>query len=184
MSEHLKQVAMRIRELREIAGIAPEKLARDIKVKPEEYRRFESGKVDIPVSVLYEVAQKFNVELTVLLTGEEPRLHRYSLVRNGKGVSVNRRKEYKYQDLAFNFVHKKAEAFLVSVDPKPARTAVHYYAHPGQEFNYVIKGTLKVLLDGHEVMLSEGDSLYFDSGIKHAMRAVGQKPAKFLAVIL
>ncbi|MGE5308771.1 MAG: helix-turn-helix domain-containing protein [Deltaproteobacteria bacterium] len=184
MSEKLKQIGQRMRDLREIAGLSIEAMGQQFKVPPALYAKYEAGETDIPVSFLVEVAQHFNVELTALLTGGDPHLHSYCLVRKDKGLTTKRRKEYKYQDLAFNFVHKKAEAFLVSVDPKPARTAVHYYAHPGQEFNYVIKGTLKILLDGHEVMLSEGDSLYFDAGIKHAMRAVGQKPAKFLAVIL
>jgi quercetin dioxygenase-like cupin family protein len=70
------------------------------------------------------------------------------------------------------------------VDPKPAKEEIHYYAHPGQEFNYVISGQLKILLDGKELLLNEGDSLYFDAGIKHAMRAGGKKPAKFLAIVL
>jgi transcriptional regulator with XRE-family HTH domain len=184
MTERIKQIAQRIKALREIAGISLEDLARELKVTQRRYEQYESGTTDIPVSLLYEVARKFNVELTALLTGEEPRLHMYSLVHDGKGLVIERRKEYKYQDLAFNFIHKKAETFLVTVDPKPAATPVHYYNHPGQEFNYVLEGTLKVMMDGHEVVLNKGDSLYFDSGFNHAMRAVGKKPAKFIAIII
>lgn len=184
MKENIKQIAERIKALREISGKSIDELAREFKVTKSQYETFESGTADIPVSFLYEVAHKFNVELTVLLTGEEPRLHMYSLVRNGKGPSIERRKEYRYQDLAYNFIHKKSETFLVTVDPKPAKTPVHYYNHPGQEFNYVLEGTLKVMMDGHEVILKKGDALYFDSGQNHAMAAVGGKPAKFLAVIL
>ena len=77
-------------------------------------------------------------------TGAEPRLHTYPLTRNGKGVSVERRKDYKYQSLAHNFIHKKAEPFLVTVEPEEAETPVSYNSHPGQEFDYVLAGTLKV----------------------------------------
>ena len=73
---------------------------------------------------------------------------------------------------------------LGTVEPEPADGAPHYYAHAGQEFNHVLEGTLKVSLDGHEVVLEEGDSLYFDSGVRHAMVAGGQKPVRFLAVIV
>lgn len=183
MSEKIRQIGRRIRDLREIAGLSGDAMAKEFKVSPALYRQYENGDADIPVSFLCEVAQKFKVELTALLTGGDPHLHTYCLVRKDKGLSTNRRKEYKYQDLAFNFANKKAESFLVSVEPR-AEKAIHYYAHPGQEFNFVIKGSLRVLLDGHELVLNEGDSLYFDSGIKHAMRAAGNKPAKFLAVIL
>lgn len=184
MTEKIKQIGQRMRDLREISGLSVEVMAQQFKVSPALYKKYEAGDADIPVSFLCEVAQKFNVELTALLTGGDPHLHSYCLVRKERGLSTKRRKEYKYQDLAFNFAHKKAETFLVSVDPKPLKSVNHYYSHPGQEFNFVISGSLKVLLDDHELTLNEGDSLFFDSGIKHAMKAEGKKPAKFLAVIL
>jgi transcriptional regulator with XRE-family HTH domain len=184
MSEKIKQIAERIKALREISGISLETLAKEFSISGKQYQKYESGDVDIPVSFLLEVAHKFNVELTALLTGGEPHLHRYSLVRNGKGLSVERRKEYKYQDIAFQFSHKKAEVFCVTVEPSTDTKAPHYYSHPGQEFTHVLKGTLKVLFEGHEVVLQEGDSLYFDSGYHHAMVAENDQPAQFLAVIL
>jgi quercetin dioxygenase-like cupin family protein/DNA-binding XRE family transcriptional regulator len=183
MSEKIKQIAMRIKALREIAGTSIDELAKEFKITKETYKKYESGTIDIPVSFLYEFAGRFQVELTALLTGEEPRLHRYSLVKKGKGLTTERRKEYKYQDIAFNFIGKKSEIFLVTVEPKK-KDAVHYNNHPGQEFTYVLEGTLKVVMDGQEVVLDKGDSLYFDSGHNHAMVALKGKPAKFLAVIL
>lgn len=184
MSDKIRQIGQRMRELREIAGLSVENMAQKFKVSAAVYTKYEKGETDIPVSFLCEIAQHFNVELTALLTGGEPHLRSYCLVRKNRGLSTKRRKEYKYQDLAFNFAHKKAETFLVAIDPKPEKEAVHYYAHPGQEFDYVLNGKLEVMLDGHELVLNEGDSLYFDSGIKHAMRAAGKKPVQFLAVVL
>ena len=55
---------------------------------------------------------------------------------------------------------------------------------PGQEFNYVLEGTLKVILNGYEVILSEGDALFFDSSMEHGMKAMGGRTARFLAVIV
>jgi quercetin dioxygenase-like cupin family protein len=98
-------------------------------------------------------------------------------------VSVERRKEYKYQNLAYNFVHKKAEPFLVTVEPDSDNSPIHFNSHPGQEFNYVLEGTLKIVINGHELILNEGDSLFFDSGANHGMKALNEKPAKFLAII-
>ncbi|MFZ5988205.1 MAG: helix-turn-helix domain-containing protein [Bacillota bacterium] len=182
MSDQIKQISERIKELREISGISLETLAKEFNIPNETYIQYESGNADIPVSFLYKIANKFNVELSEILTGEAPRLHTYSVVRKGKGVSVERRKQYKYQSLAYNFVHKKAEPFLVTVEPD-SDPEVHYNSHPGQEFNYVIEGTLKVIINDHEVILNEGDSLFFDSGVKHGMKALDGKPARFLAII-
>lgn len=184
MSERIKQVAMRIKSLREISGKTAEAVAKKLKVAPELYASYESGAADIPVSILYEIAGELGAELTTLLTGEEPRLHEYSLVRSGKGPSVDRRKEYKYNDLAYNFARKKGEFFLISVKPKPASVKLKPYAHAGHEFTYVLEGALKIVLDGHELILNKGDSLYFDSMKPHAMTAMQKKKAVFLAVIL
>lgn len=183
MSDQIKQIAERIRDLREISGISIETLSKDLGISSETYTEYESGNVDIPVSFLYEVANKFKVELAAILTGENPKLKVYSVVRKGKGVSVERRKEYKYQNLAYNFIHKKAEPFLVTVDPEPADAPIHNNSHPGQEFNYMIEGSMKIFVDGHEIILNEGDSFYFDSSYNHGMKAIGDKQVKFLAII-
>ncbi|HEX7714924.1 MAG TPA: cupin domain-containing protein [Bacillota bacterium] len=184
MQEELKQIADRIRGLREIKAVEPDTIARELGITSAEYETYESGETDIPVGILYKLAQYYHVELATFLTGEEPRLHLYSLTRNGKGVSVERRRDYKYQSLAANFVHKKAEPFLVTVEPGPETAPIHYNSHPGQEFDYCLEGTLQVMLNGHAVVLNEGDSLFYDSGVAHGMKALNGKNARFLAVIL
>lgn len=183
MSDQIRQIAERIKELREISGLSIVDLSKEFGVSTEEYENYESGKNDIPVSFLYEIANRFNVELTSLLTGDAPRLSTYALVRKGKGVKVERREHYEYQSLAYNFIHKKAEPFLVTVKPSSADEPVHFNSHPGQEFNYVIEGTMKVVINNTEIVLEEGDSLYFDSTAKHGMKSIGDKEAKFLAII-
>lgn len=186
MQEKLKQIASRIRELRDILQIAPQEMAKTLGIELGEYERFESGTVDIPVGILYQIAQRCDVELSSLLTGEEPRLHAYCLTRAGKGVSVNRRHAYGYQALAANFRDKQAEPFLVTVEPHAHAADGHsaLNSHPGQEFDYVLEGTLQITLGTHELVLEAGDSLFFDSGVPHGMKALNNQNAKFLALIL
>lgn len=182
MTGEIREIAERIKELREIAGVTVESLAEQLGVSAETYRQYESGGCDIPVSVLYEIAGRFNVELTEILTGEPPRLHTYSLVRKGTGVKVRRSHHYDYQSLAPNFVHKRMEPLLVTVEPDDNDRETN--SHPGQEFDYVLSGKLAVTIDNHELVLDEGDALYFDSNHPHSMRALDGKPAQFLAIIL
>ena len=183
MAENIKQVAERIRTMREIKGETVENLAQALKISPDEYRSYEGGATDIPLSILYSVANHFTMELTALLTGEEPRMRHFSLVRGGSGPSVERKAEYQYQDLAYNFARKKVEAFLVTIVPTPEEEPGPFSRHLGQEFNYCLEGTLKIFVDKNELTLHSGDSLFFDSGCSHAMTALGTTPAKFLAII-
>ncbi|MDX9888142.1 MAG: cupin domain-containing protein [Anaerovoracaceae bacterium] len=184
MSDQIQAIALRIRELREISGLSVGTLAKEIGVSTETYVSYESGEIDIPVGFLYELANKYKVELTAILTGSEPKLRSYSLVRKGDGVVVERKKQYHYLSLAYNFVGKKGEPFMVTIDPKEGNEDVSLSSHPGQEFNYMVEGRLQLFIDGHEAILEEGDSLYFDSTKAHGMKALGDKPAKLLAIII
>jgi transcriptional regulator with XRE-family HTH domain len=184
MSNEIREIGERMRALREISEISCEELAKKLGISTEEYIEYESGEIDIPISILLKLSDELKVELTTLLTGKEPRLHKYSLVRKGKGLDVERRKAYKYKNLAYNFVNKTAEPFLVTVKPVPNGNPIPRNSHAGQEFNYVLEGSLKIVLNDHVLLLNEGDSLYFDSSVPHGMQALNGKPAKFLAIIL
>lgn len=180
MSDELKMVALRIQDVREIHDLTIEEAASQVGIDPDTYRKYESGTTDIPVGFLYQLTRVFGVDLTVLLTGEEPRTRGYFVVRKGKGVSVDRRKDYGYEALAYGFQHKMMEPFLVTVDPK--ETESNKYCHEGQEFVRVESGTLRVAFDHYEVTLHEGDSIYFDSSHPHGMNAIGGR-TRFLSII-
>jgi transcriptional regulator with XRE-family HTH domain len=184
MTEQIKQIAERIKEIREISGISAETLASRLNIVIDEYLKYESGNTDIPVGVIFKISELFNVELSVMLGGDNPKLRLYGVVRNGKGLKLERRKQYRYESLAYNFIHKKAEPFIVTIDPDPENKLLEFNSHPGQEFNYVLKGSMMTIIDGHEIILNEGDSVYFDSGYKHAMKTLNNEPVRFLAVVL
>lgn len=184
MNREIKEIAARIREMRELSGKTVEQVSDGTGIALTEYTHYENGIADIPASALLALAHYFTIDISVLLTGEDPRLKVYTVSRNGQGVAVERRAAYQYSHLAANFTHKKAEPFLVTVQPKPDGTVIETNSHPGQEFNYVVEGTLKILINNNEVILKEGDSIYFDSNYPHAMQAVGNSAARFIAIVL
>jgi transcriptional regulator with XRE-family HTH domain len=183
MSESLESISERIREIREACELTQEASAQKLGIPLDMYVQYEKDGKDIPISVLYEMAKLFNVELTDILTGKSPKLHNYSYVKSGDGVEVERYKGYKFQSLAFNFIHKKVEPLLVTVEPEDSRN-ISLVTHPGQEFNYVIEGRIKIILGGNEIEMSKGDSIYFDPAIPHGQLALDNKSAKFITVIL
>ena len=184
MTDQLQSIAARIKELREISGISVESFARELNVETGLLNDYECGNTDIPVGFLIRLANRFKMELTALLSGDQPKLHVYSVVRKGKGLNVDRRKQYTYENLAYNFIHKKVEPFIVTVMPYPESRTPQFNSHPGQEFNFVMEGSLMIIVDGHEIVLNEGDSIYFDSAYQHAMKALNNQNARFLALII
>lgn len=183
MSEQVKQIALRLKELREIQGFSAQSLAKELNVDTQTYLDYEKGDTDIPVSFLYDAASKLKVDLTSLLTGQQPKLQMYSYVKKGEGFDVERSKQYKYKNLAYNFQNKKAEPFLVTVEALSDDAPISLNAHPGQEMDYVLEGTIIIKVGESTITLNEGDTLYYDSNYPHGMKAVGDKPAKFLAII-
>ncbi|ABR54493.1 Cupin 2 conserved barrel domain protein [Methanococcus vannielii SB] len=184
MQEKMKEIAARIRELRTLSKVSIQEMSDYLKTSPEIYEQYERGTCDISASVLLEIAHRFDVDMGLLLTGEETRMHVFTVTRKGKGISVERRKQYKYENLAEKFIHKKAEPFIVTVEPKTDGKKPSKNSHPGQEFNYILEGSIKLYIHNNEVILEEGDSIFFDSNYEHAMEALNGKAAKFLAIIM
>ena len=183
MNEYNKNIGNRIRELRELSDITIKEIAEKLDISEEIYIQYENAEVDIPASFLYELAHIFKVDLGLLLTGEESRMSIFDITRANKGVSVDRSKEYTHENLCSNFMHKKAETFLVTVDPEK-NPVPSLNSHPGQEFNFILEGSVKIYIHNNEIVLNEGDCIFFDSTHRHAMVALNDKPAKFLAVII
>jgi len=173
-------VPLRIKELREILEISALDLAKDCNIVFDTYSMYESGELDIPISVLYTIAGRLQTDVTVLLTGEEARMDSAAVCRNGKGVQIERYPGYEFASLAYNFKHRTMEPLLVTLDStKPPASQV---SHSGQEFNYVVDGQVKVTVVKTEHILGPGDSIYFDARLPHGQCAV-DGPAQFLTII-
>ena len=180
MNEKVLQISGRIHELRDILGISPTMMAQKLEITSEIYAQYEAGLLDIPISILYEISSLLNIDLTVLLTGESPRMDTHSIVRAGTGADVERFPGYRFSSLAFNFKHREMEPFLVTIDPddEPAPLVIH----GGQEFNYILEGCIRVTIGKNTFELKQGDSIYFNPHLPHAQAALGAT-AKFLTVI-
>lgn len=182
MRENAKDIAQRVRGLREDMGISATEMAAHVQVEPDQYHAYESAAEDIPASALSEIAAKLKVDLGLLLTGDKPRMSMFSVTRKGCGAGVDRRAGYKYENLAASFKGAKFEPFVVTLPETASNAPIPQNTHPGQEFNYLLEGSMRLKVQDHEVILEAGDSVIFDAANPHGMKAVGG-PAKFLAII-
>lgn len=184
MDDQIKQIAERLKGLRDALELSVDDVARQFDLPVAEYVQYESGNSDIPMSFLCSVAKANHIELTSLISGDDPHMSSYFVTRNGKGISVERVKDYKYQALASGFKNPKGEPFLVTVEPKPEPFTMHLNTHFTEEFNLVLAGKLLLRYGDKDLILQEGDSIYFDAKKPHGMKALEGKPVRFLAVIL
>lgn len=176
-------IAMRIEDLRQISGLTQEEVAQQTGIALSDYQAYEAGQRDFSFSHLFNIAEALGVDISDLLTGESPRLRGYVLTRRGKGLAFDRRSQYHYQHLAYNFRDKKSEPFLVTVLDEEGGEEKTAHAHDGQEFDYVLSGTLRLVLGGEELLLAAGDSIYYDSALPHVMYAQ-EGDCTFIAVVI
>ena len=184
MSEVIKQIGLRLRGLRESLDLTKEAFAASCDISIQDYIDYENGEKDMTISVMRAISEKFDIDTSILMFDGEPKMSSYFITRKGKGLSINRVKAYKYQTLAGGFNNRKAEVFEVTIEPGVADLPLHTSSHGGQEFNMVLSGKMKLFLDNKELILLEGDSIYFDASKSHGMQPMDGKPVKLLVVIL
>ena len=184
MENELRQIGLRLKGLRDALELNQKEFAESCDIPYEDYLKYEAGEKDFSISLLKRIASQYNVELTALMFDDEPHMNSYFITRKDKGLAIERVKVYNYEALAAGFNNRKADIFNVTVEPKPESEPVHLSTHHGQEFNLVIEGRMLIHINGKEVILEEGDSIYFDSSLSHGMKALDNKRVKFLAVVL
>jgi transcriptional regulator with XRE-family HTH domain len=186
MEMRIIEIAERIKGLRNMMDLTEEEMAKVTGVTVEKYREYESGLIDFPFTFLLKSAERLRVDMAELLTGDNPKLSFYTVVRCGKGPRIERRKGFEYRHLAHLMKNRVAEPFFVTAPyvEQDQNKQIVYSTHKGQEFNLVLKGVLKVELEGHVEVLNEGDSIYYDSGHNHGMMAIGDSDCQFLAVVI
>ena len=184
MDNQTRLIGERLRELRTILEISSAEMAQVTGVSESEYLAHENGDVDSHFSFLYDCAQKLGVDLNALVRGESPKLTSYTMNRAGGGVPIERRHEFTYRQLAADFKKRLTEPLLVKAKPQLPGQPIPLTTHPGQEFDYVLKGKLKIQIGDKVEIIGPGDNIYLDSNIPHGMVAVDCEECEFLAIVI
>ncbi len=182
----LSEVATRIKDLREIMGFSVNTMTERTNVSEKQYLAYESGKEDIPFSFIHKCALAFGVDMTDLLQGSSAKLSTYTVTRKGQGQETVKEDGIDIANLAPKFKDKLAEPYYVTYEYSASQQnkPIHLTTHSGQEFDIVLSGKLKVQVGDHVEVLSEGDSIYYNSSMPHGMIAVDGKNCTFVAVVM
>lgn len=181
----IKEVAERIKAVRESVGCTQEEMAVKSDVSLEDYLAYEEGSTDFSFTFIYKFANACGVEITDLMEGVSPSLSSYNVTRKGEGVPIARRAGFNYERLAPQFRNKIAELFLVTIPyVDEASREPHMSHHKGQEFDIVISGTLMVQIGDNVEELHEGDVIYYNSGEEHDVWAGDASGCSIYAVVL
>ena len=181
----LSEVAGRIREMREISDFSIEEMAAKTDTTREEYLAYENGKVDLPFTFIHKCALAFGLEIANLLEGSSPKLKSYAVTRSGQGQTTVDENGIRILSMVPRFQKKIADPYWVRYEYKKEEQdrPIHLSTHKGQEFDYIIKGRLKVQVGEHTEILGPGDSIYYDSIVPHEVREHEGDSCRFLACV-
>ncbi len=182
----LQEIGQRIAEMRTVSGYTTAQMAEMTDTAEAQYVDYESGKADFPFTFIHKCAQAFHIAITDLLEGSSPRLSSYTVTRKGQGQQTAKEDGISIQNLAPLFRNKLAEPYFVEYEYQAEQQSapIALATHSGQEFDLVLKGSLKVQVGEHTEVLNEGDSIFYNSSTPHGMIAVGGQKCSFCAVVL
>ena len=186
LTEEIKVIAERIREMREIIGFTTQEMAEKTNLTAETYSRYESGEVDLPFTFIHKCSLAFGIGITDILEGHSAHLSSYTVTRRGQGTRTAKEDGIEISNLAPLFRNKLAEPYWVKYEysEELQNKPIHTTTHAGQEFDLVLRGTLKVRVGDHTEVLEEGDSIYYKSSTPHGMIALNGEECLFLAVVV
>ncbi len=186
MTEDLK-VGEKIKLLREKMNLSLSDLADRSGFSTAIISQIENHMISPPLGTIIKFSKALEVQPGYFFK-EEP-TSPYVIVRKNDRTEVSRvaSKEgvsygYSYESLGADKKDRKMEPFVVTLEPGTVKK-VKQSTHDGEEFIFVLEGEMEVTLGDHSDVLSPGDSIYYDSTIPHKVTAVGETPAKILAVL-
>jgi transcriptional regulator with XRE-family HTH domain len=203
----------RLRQARQARGMSLRRLAEVLGVSPSLISQVETGRAKPSVNTLYAMASELDISLDVLLfmdtptmppargvahagspfdqlgraepeEAREPVLPRDPVqrassrmtIRLGSGVVWERLTTESIRNVDFLFV-----TYEVGGASSPADS---YQRHSGQEWGYVLSGTLRVTIGFDEFVLGAGDAITFDSGTPHRLANAGDEPVRAVWYVL
>jgi len=186
MDFKIREVAQRIRELREVSGFTVEEMAARTNTTVEEYLQCEAGDRNLSVAFLYRCTLSFGVDMGDLLEGRSPKLRSYDLTRKGEGQRIEEAHHMIGYNLAADFRNRIALPLYMEMKYREGAEYedIQLTSHEGQECDIVIRGHMKIQIGGRTEILHPGDTIYYDSSTPHGMIAVDGEDCAFYAIVL
>jgi transcriptional regulator with XRE-family HTH domain len=185
MSEY--NIGAKLKSLRLSKKLTLQAVAKETGFSPALISQIENNNVSPPIATLSKIAKFFNVKIGMFFTESEEEC-KYEVVRSNERKEVPRvisptgsSHGYSYESLSFHKQNKKMEPFILTLNDTVSEYTT--YSHEGEKFLFILVGTAEIWLDDERITLGEGDSIYFDSTIRHRFLSKNGSEVKILSVV-
>jgi transcriptional regulator with XRE-family HTH domain len=182
MDRVIQSVGQRLKELRSQKNLTLEELAERSNCTPGFLSQIERNKAVPSISMLYAIAEALDTRVFEFFpeTLSPARIvrHHERETFHFEGSSIT------YSLLSTKFPHGAIDAFMLTAIPaREALPTDETRAHSGEEFGYILQGTLRLWYGDTFYDLCPGDSVHFKSNTAHRLENLGDQPAIALWLI-
>ncbi|HSS95551.1 MAG TPA: XRE family transcriptional regulator [Terriglobales bacterium] len=187
ISDGLKPYAIgeKLRTLRLKKSMGLLELGRHTGLSPAMLSKLERGKLFPTLPTLLRIAMVFGASLDFFFSDERKRHvvaisrkdERLSFPDNPHGAAIS----YKFESLDFKATERKLSGFYAEFESVTKEKA-RLHQHPGVELLYLITGKLELTIGSDTHTLEAGDSIYFDSSVRHNYRRVSRQSCAAIIV--
>ncbi len=190
MSDNNNIVGFKIKGIRESKNLTIEEISERSGLSTEQIVSIENNQNLPSLGPLIKIARALGVRLGTFMDDNDslgPVITRAADRNRESSISFSNgatdtRKHMEYHPLAQQKAGRHMEPFIIDVNPTD-KLEYKLSAHEGEEFIYVLEGELEIEYGKKKYTLEAGDSIFYDSIVKHHVHGVAGKPAKILAVV-
>lgn len=190
MSKDQIVVGFKIKSLRESKNLSVEEIAERSGLSVDQINNIENGQNLPSLGPLIKIARALGVRLGTFMDDNDalgPVITRAEEREQNNSISfsndaVDARKHMEYHPLAQQKAGRHMEPFIIDINPEDTPN-FQLSAHEGEEFIYVMNGEVEIVYGKDTYSLKEGDSIFYDSIVKHHVHGAPGKSAKILAVV-
>ena len=182
--EGVEEIGRRIKSLRAEKGMSLDELSQMTGFEVDILHKIENDEIQPQLGTVIKLSKALDAAFGRIVSGVGDRL--YSITRQNERKIVSRstslkgqRKAYTYMSLAPEVKGRHMEALFIQLEEDPEE---EISVHEGEEFIFVLDGTVKMKIGHDEFDLETGDSLYYLSTTPHHISAKKGK-ATILAVL-
>jgi DNA-binding transcriptional MerR regulator/quercetin dioxygenase-like cupin family protein len=165
-----RAIGVRLRQLRIHRGLSLTTVAKAINVTPTFLSALERSHTSAPVGTLRKLTEYFESSILEFFDPSEQNTH---LVRPDRRKVLEAGTGVRMELLAWGNTVMEPHLFRIT----PKASSGESYKHEGEEFLFVLRGELRMLLDGEEYRIRTGDSFYFESSTPHRWSNPGRTEA-------
>jgi len=187
--ENNKIIGGKIKGIRESRNLSIDDVAERSGVSIEQIERIESD-IQLPsLAPLIKIARALGVRLGTFLddhTELGPVVNRAKNINQSvmrfTNDSTIARTHMQYHSLSQDKAGRHMEPFLIDIEASE-QNEFKLSSHEGEEFIYILEGSVEIIYGKEKYTLEVGDSIYYDSIVAHHVHTPKGASAKILGVV-